>query len=160
VKSETARYVELLERRLTLLGSLIQTLEAWRKAFIGFDMQNAEQRIAEEEQLCRLIQAADAEIATLQARRAERAGLAARRGELDWPRGSETSAALHERALAALNRMAAAQKELRRLNEVNQAILRRSRQTVNALRNLFISYAPTYASPASPGAGLVYQERI
>lgn len=152
--------MELLERRLTLLGSLIQTLEAWRKAFIGFDLQTAEQRIAEEEQLCRIIQTLDAEIANLQVRRAERAGLAPRTGELGWLRESETGAALHERALAALNRMAAAQNDLRRLNEGNQAILRRSRQTVNALRNLFISYAPTYASPASPGVGMVYQERI
>ena len=152
--------MELLERRLTLLGSLIQTLEAWRKAFIGFDLQNAEQRIAEEEQLCRIIQTLDAEIATLQARRAERAGLPPRRGELDWPWGSETSGGLHERARTTLIRMVAAQNELRRLNAVNQAILRRSRQTVNALRNLFISYAPTYASPESPGVGMVYQERI
>ncbi len=160
MKSESARYVELLERRLTLLGSLIQTLEAWRKAFIGFDLQNAEERIAEEDQLCRIIQALDAEIANLQARRAEREGLAPRTGELGWPRGSETGGGSHERALAALNRMATAQNELRRLNEVNQAILRRSRHTVNALRNLFISYAPTYASPETPGAGMVYQERI
>ncbi len=152
--------MEFLERRLTLLGSLIQTLEAWRKAFIGFDLQNAEERIAEEDQLCRIIQALDAEIANLQARRAEREGLAPRTGELGWPRGSETGGGSHERALAALNRMATAQNELRRLNEVNQAILRRSRHTVNALRNLFISYAPTYASPETPGAGMVYQERI
>jgi hypothetical protein len=160
VKSESARYVELLERRLTLLGSLIQTLEEWRQAFIGFDLQKAEQRIAEEEQLCRLIQTLDAEIANLQARRAERAGLTPRTGELGWPWGSETGGGLRERALAALNRMAATHNELRRLNDLNQAILRRSRQTVNALRNLFISYSPTYASPASPGAGMVYQERI
>lgn len=160
MKSESARYVELLERRLTLLASLIQTLEAWRKAFIGFDLQTAEQRIAEEEQFCRTIQTVDAEIANLQARRAERAVLAPQTGELAWPEGSETGAGLRERALAALNRMAAAQNELRRLNEGNQAILRRSRQTVNALRNLFISFAPTYASPASPSAGMVYQERI
>jgi hypothetical protein len=152
--------VELLERRLTLLGSLIQTVEAWRKAFIGFDLQNADQRIAEEEQLCRIIQTLDAEIANLQARRAERAGLPPHTGELGWPRGSETGVGLPERTRTTLSRMAAAQNELRRLNEVNQAILRRSRQTVNALRNLFISYAPTYASPASPGAGMVYQERI
>jgi len=152
--------VELLERRLTLLGSLIHTVQEWRKAFIGFDLQNAEQRIAEEEQLCALIQTLDAEITNLQARRAERAGLAPRTGELGWPWGSETGTGLRERALGALTRMAAAQNELRRLNEGNQAILRRSRQTVNALRNLFISYAPTYASPASPGAGMVYQERI
>jgi hypothetical protein len=160
VKSESARYVELLERRLTLLGSLIHTVEAWRKAFIGFDLQTAEQRIAEEEQFCRIIQTLDSEIANLQARRAERAGQALRTGELGWLRDSETGAGLHERALAALNRMAAAQSELKRVNEVNQAMLRRSRQTVNALRNLFISYAPTYASPASPGAGMLYQERI
>jgi hypothetical protein len=160
VKSESARYVELLERRLTLLGALIQTLEEWRKAFIGFDLQKAEQRIAEEEQLCRIIQALDAEIANLQARRAERAGLALRAGELGWPWGSEAGAGLREHALAALNRMAAAHNELRRINDINQAILRRSRQTVNALRNLFISYEPTYASPTSPGAGMVYQERI
>jgi erythromycin esterase-like protein len=160
MKSESARYVELLERRLTLLVSLIQKAKEWRKAFIGFDLQNAEQRIAEEEQLCRTIQALDAEIATLQARRAERAGLAPRTGQLGWPRESETTAGLHERERATLSRIAAAQNELRRLNDINQAILRRSRQTVNALRNLFISYAPTYASPASPGAGMVYQERI
>jgi hypothetical protein len=160
MKSESARYMELLERRLTLLGSLLHTAKEWRKAFIGFDLQAAEQRIAEEEQLCRTIQTLDAEIATLQPHRPERAGLAPRRGELDWPWGSETGADLHERALAALNRMGAAQNELRRLNDVNQAILRRSRQTVNALRNLFISYEPTYASPASPRAGMVYQERI
>lgn len=152
--------MELLERRLTLLGSLIHTLAEWRKAFIGFDLQTAEQRIAEEEQLCRMIQILDAELASLQARRAERAGLAPLTSELGWPWGSEAGASLRERALAELNRMAAAQNELRRLNEGNQAILRRSRQTVNALRNLFISYAPTYAWPASPGAGMVYQERI
>ena len=152
--------MELLERRLTLFNSLIQTVEEWRKAFIGFDLQIAEQRIAEEEHLCVIIHTLDAEIANLQARRAELAGLAPRTGELGWLRESETGAGLRERALAALNRIAAAQNELRRLNEGNQAILRRSRQTVNALRNLFISYAPTYASPASPGAGMVYQERI
>jgi hypothetical protein len=160
VKSESARYVELLERRLTLLGSLTQAAIEWRKAFIAFDLQTAEQRIAEEEQLCRIIQTLDAEMANLQARRGERAGLVPRTGELGWPQGSEISAGLHDRALAALNRMTAAQNDLRRLNDVNHAILRRSRQTVNALRNLFISYEPTYGSPASPTAGMVYQERI
>jgi hypothetical protein len=160
VKSESARYVELLERRLTLLDSLVQAAKEWRKSFIGFDLHTAEQLIAEEEQLCRIIQALDAEIVNLRARGAERAGLAPRMSELGWPRDWETGAGLSQRALAALNRMAAAQSELKRVNEVNQAILRRSRQTVNALRNLFTSYEPTYGSPASPGAGLVYQERI
>jgi hypothetical protein len=59
-----------------------------------------------------------------------------------------------------LGRVATAQAELKKLNDAHQAMLRRSRRTVQVLMNLFNSYAPTYSAPVAAAAGTIYEERV
>ena len=139
---DSTRYLNLLERRLDLLGTLTMALKESRNDFIAMDLSGMERRIAEQEQLCSRIRSLDSEISSVQARCAGRAGL------LDGDMQIRT----------ALGRISAAQLELKRANDTHQAMLRRSRRTVQVLLNVFNSLAPTYSAPASVGS--TYEERV
>jgi hypothetical protein len=160
MKSESARYLELVERRVSLLRALVRAETEWRRAFIGLDMQNAERCAADEEQLCANIRTIDSDIATLQANQSKRSGAGSNASEFSWPKTPDVDSRVHQSIRAALGQMMELHLDLKRANETRQAILRRSRYTVSALRNLFNSYASTYGAPVAPGVGTIYEERV
>jgi len=160
MKSESVRYLGLLERRLALLDSLSKTLAESRGQFISMDLEAIGIRIVEQEQLCAQIRSLDTEITSAQVRCAERAGMRPCRDAISWLDLRDGDTGQHEQIRLALGRIAVAQAELKRLNDAHQAMLRRSRRTVNVLLNLFNSYAPTYGAPASPASGTICEERV
>jgi len=154
------KILELLERRLELVRALIRLGAQWRRAFIDWNLDHSEQCAAEEEKLSRQILALDMEIASHEGRRlprseqdaAVRSVRAADPAEMDWHKDS--------RIREVLDRMRALHLELMQSNEIRKSILRRSKITMTALRNLFNSYAPTYAAPAASSTGTIYEERV
>jgi hypothetical protein len=159
VKSESARYLKLLERRLELLGSLAKALVEARNDFICTDFGAIERGIQQQEQFCTQIRSLDAEITSVQIGCAERASLRPCTDAISWPGSPDGNARQDEQIRATLGRVAAAQAELKKLNDAHQAMLRRSRRTVKVLLNLFNSYAPTYAAPVAIASGTTYEER-
>jgi hypothetical protein len=160
VNKESAQYLGLLERRLGLLDGLSKALVDSRGDFISLDMEAVHKRISEQEQFCRQIQSLDTEITRAQVHCAEASRAKPCANAIFWPGSPDEEAATSDRIRAAMERVAAAQSELKRLNNAHQAMLRRSRRTVNALLNLFQSYAPTYSEPAAPPVGMIYEERV
>ena len=106
------------------------------------------------------VRSLDGEITTVQTQCAEGAGIHPCTDAISWPRLPDEDAGQTERIGLTLRRIAAAQEELKRVNDAHQAMLRRSRRTVNVLLNLFQSYAPTYGEPASLASGTIYEERV
>jgi hypothetical protein len=160
MKSESERYLGLLERRLLALDSLSSALAGSRADFISMDIEAIQQRIQEQEQFCSQIRALDNDITTAQVRCAKLSGMRPPVNEISWPDSGATDAALGDKIYEAMQRIAVAQVNLKRLNDAHQALLRRSRRTVHVLVNLFQSYAPTYAVQASPATGTICEERV
>jgi hypothetical protein len=125
---ERERYLELLERRLTLLGDLAGALRASTEALVQLDLDTIHRKVGEQERLCHEIRSLDRGLDVLQ--RKCRAGLA--------PGGD---------CPALLARMAEAQAEVRTLNRKHAALVRRSRRTLEAMMNFLRSTSPTYADP-------------
>jgi len=157
VDAESTRYLKLLERRLALLDALATGLKESRNDFVAMDLPAMERCIAEQEQLCGQIRSLDGEISTMQAKCAGRVGMPARADAISWPGSPDGDRQSDAQILALLGRISAAQVDLKKLNDAHQAMLRRSRRTVQVLVNLFNSYAPTYSAPASVGSS--YEER-
>ena len=163
--AESARYEELLERRIALLESLAKTLAEARGDFIALDLEAMRRGIREQEQFCGQIRALDQDITHAQIRCARLAGLPPVTNAIAWPPslGEETPSGIpgaENKIRDALRRVAAAQSQLQRVNNDHQALLRRSRRTVHVLLNLFQSYAPTYAAQVAPASGTLCEERI
>jgi flagellar biosynthesis/type III secretory pathway chaperone len=159
VKSQSERYLGLLEQRLSLLTSLTRALAASRGDFVAMDLESIQRRIGEQEQLCTQIQALDHEITQAQMRIA-RLTVSPSPPDLCWPDAVGCEAVTGSQIDSALRRIAQAQTELKRLNDAHQSLLRRSRQSIHVLLNLFESYAPTYGTPGSPETGTICQERV
>lgn len=145
----SAKVLQLLERRLELLRKLIRAGEEWRRAFIRLHLDESELRAADEELLCRQIGILDREIMALRSKEPEASST---NFQKTAPADSGIRAALAETAALHL--------ELKQSNELKVAILKRSKFTINALRNLFNSLAPTYAAPAAPSVGTIYEENV
>lgn len=160
MRAESERYLVLLEQRLMLLEALSRTLAASRADFVALDLEAVRTRLREQEQFCGQIRALDGDITQAQARYAKLVGFAAHPNEIFWPDCAGSDAALSERIGETMRRVAAAQVELKRLNDAHQSLLRRSAQTVHVLLNLFRSYAPSYALPATPKTGTLCEERV
>ncbi len=156
--SESTRYLKLLERRLDLLGALADTLAKSRNDFVSMDLGAMERRIAEQEQFCKQIRSLDTDITSAQVRCAQSVGLRPCTDAISWPSTPGGNAAQDEQIRAMLGRIAAAQTQLKRINSAHQAMLRRSKRTVQVLLNLFNSFAPTYAAPGA--IGTTYEERV
>jgi hypothetical protein len=150
MKFQSSKVLELIESRLELLRALIQMEKAWRSAFIALKLRDSERCAADEELICERIRVLDREIASLQA--------------LGRESGSAKSSAvdpiIDRRIDAALAQMESLHLDLKHSNRVKQAILRRSKFTLNALQNLFNSHAPTYAAPATPSIGTMCEENV
>jgi hypothetical protein len=160
MKSGCARYLKLVERRLELLRELVRLEAEWRAAFIGMDMKGSERCVAEENILCEQIRILDQEIATLQQNQLKPIPMIQKGLDAGSSPSLDSDPIIYPKILAALERIAALQLELRRSNQTRRAILKRSKLTMNALRNLFNSYAPTYAAPAAPTTGTIYEENV
>ena len=160
MKAESERYWQLLERRLSLLDALSQTLAASRADFIALDLETIRTRIREQEQFCLQIRTLDDDITQAQIRCAKLAGVPSPSGEICWPSPAGTDPALAAKIRETMQRVAAAQGTLQQLNDAHQALLRRSRRTVHVLLNLFQSHAPTYATQVSPATGTICEERV
>lgn len=158
---ESKQYLGLLEKRLLLLEALSSTLTAARADFIALDLDSIHTGLREQERLCTQIRELDSVISRTQLRYAKLVGLPARPNEISWPAaaaGSESAVAnkIHNTMI----RLAAAQAQLKRVNDTHQSLLRRSRRNVQALLNLFQSYAPEYSVRAAPGTGTLCEERV
>ena len=147
MSAEATRYLDLLEERLALLGALATALTAARTDIVSLDITALESRIAEQDRLCTEIRSLDVQLDRVQSQCATHfsppsmrgsvivAGLAA---DSDFARRRET-----------LARLARVQANVKKLNNEHQALVRRSRRTVNALLNSYASFAMTYSNPVA-----------
>jgi hypothetical protein len=160
-QSESKQYLALLDKRLLLLEALSSTLLAARADFIALDLDSIHTGLREQERICVQIRALDSDISRTQLKYAKLMGLPAGQNEISWPAAAaepedNVAAKIHNTML----RLAAAQSQLKRVNDTHQALLRRSRRNVQALLNLFQSYAPEYSVRAAPGTGTLCEERV
>ena len=157
MKSRYERQLALIQRRLELLRSLLRIQSEWRRAFVGLDMKASERFAMDEELVCRQIMTLDREIAS-----AQQAGPTPSPGRPGISESTDPDEVLIAQGeiRAALREMSALHAALHHSNQVRQAILRRSIFTLRALRNLFNSYAPTYAAPAVPHRGALCEENV
>jgi hypothetical protein len=144
MSAETARYLELLEERLALLGSLAAALTAARTDIVSLDINGLEARIAEQERLCIEVRSLDAQLDRVQRQCAahfmgQSAPTPGRSLDTDLIRRRET-----------LDRLNRVQATVKQLNAEHQALLRRSRRTVSALLHSYHSFSSTYSNPADP----------
>ena len=149
--NQTSRYLELLELWITLLDSLSETLMAARAAIVAFDIESLESHVAEQQQLCREMQALHEEVARLEYQCAAHLRL----------RGGQDSASRDAQLEDALQRLQQAQANVKRLNEVHQNVLCRSQRTIvallHSLRTFDGSYQETAMLQATKRAGIQEQ---
>ena len=160
MKPESERYLALLEKRLSVLEALSKTLAACRNDFIAMDLESMQNRIQEQEGFCSEIQNLDKDITNVQIRCANFAGVSPRTSEIFWPDAVGPDDGFRGRIRETMQRVAAAQIELKRLNDAHQAMLRRSRATVGVLINFLQAYAPGYSIPPSQQTGTLCEERV
>lgn len=138
MNNETTRYLELLELRITLLDSLSKTLAAARVAIVSFDIDALESQVAQQQQLCCEIRALDEQVERLKYQCA--AHLRLRGGQA----ADDSDVELED----ALDRLHQAQANARNLNDVHQAMLRRSQRTIMALLHSLRTFEGTYQETA------------
>jgi FlgN protein len=149
MNTETTQYLVLLERRITLLGSLASSLAAARTGIVALDIDGLEQRIHEQEKLCVNIQTLDAQIDRLQR------GCAAQMGLTTASTAVAPAVDGSMRLRETLARLSQVQSVVKKLNTEHQLLLRRSRRTVCALLNSYHSFALTYGEPGAPRSSSV-----
>jgi hypothetical protein len=148
LNSEITRFLELLEQRIELLGSLADALVSARSDVVSFDLDGLEARIAKQERLCVEIRSVDVRIDQVQRQCAAQLH--------PVPGEPPTDAVRHDRRRMreTLTRLQEVQASVQRLNDAHQLLLRRSRRTVNALLNSYHSFAMTYSDPSSGHASI------
>jgi hypothetical protein len=135
---ENTTYLELLEKRIALLNSLSSALLASRSAMAAFDINGLESRIAQQQALCTEIQQLDEQTERLQYQCAAHLRM----------RGTEEAVANSPELETALIRLHQAQSAVKQLNTAHQALVSRSRRTVNALLNSLHTFEGNYRSTA------------
>lgn len=148
MKLETNRYLTLLEQRLFLLQLLATGLRQSRKAFVNLDLNGIHQCVAEQESLCNQIRFLDQELNALQ----QQCGRGRDAVEPATDAGllvGDDDAGLSPRLQQVFDSLSVAQTEVRHLNEVHAALLRRSRRSVNVLMNCLANYEATYSVPSA-----------
>ena len=136
-------YQQFVEHHICLLQELSDSLEAGRAAIVSFRLQDFEESINDHKRLCVQISALNTEV-----------------------RRAFPLAALNQSSVAIAGdlsrRLQQARERLQKLNTEQQALLLRSRRTVNAMLNGFRSFEGSYAAEArkqtSGGASLL--ERV
>jgi len=147
MRPELETYLELLERRLSLLRLLAQEFVDCRKEFVALDLEGMYRRISEQEELCRQIQRLHPAIRALQRTCAAQLGLD-KHGAAVRPE----DAAWADRLSRVMRELGEAQVEVGRLNQIHAAYLRRSRKTIDVLMNYIGRYTMMYARPGEPGS--------
>jgi flagellar FlgN protein len=144
VKVETTSYLELLEQRIALLGSLSDALLAARTAVVSFDLDGLEAQIADQNRLCGEIRSLDHHIEQLRFQcAASPSGAGPDKSVAQTPSHDDPG------LLATFNRLNQAQVRVKHLNDAHQVLLGRSRRTVSALLTSYHSFALTYSDPSS-----------
>jgi hypothetical protein len=138
MNNETSRYLELLERRITLLNSISKTLTAARVAIVSFDINALESQVAQQQQLCGEVRALDEQVERLEYQCAAHQRL--RGGQA----GNDSDVELDD----ALDRLHQAHANAKNLNDVHQAILRRSQRTILALLHSLRTFEGNYQETA------------
>lgn len=149
VNSETERYLELLDRRIGLLGTLAESLVQVRQDIVSLDVNGLEARISQQEQLCRQVGALDGQLDQLQERCATSLRASAEKGEGKGAGHVERGEreVLAARLTETRERMRSAQGRVKQLNATHQELLRRCRRTAGALLNMYGTFEATYAEP-------------
>lgn len=160
IRSENERYLALLEKRLSLLESLSSTLRAAQNDFVAMDLDAIHTGLREQERFCVRIRSLDGDITQAQIRCAKLAGLPPVTNEIFWPEPAQVNSSLANRIRETMRRVASAQEQLKRVNQTHQCLLRKSRRNVQALLNLFQSYAPGYSVEATNRTGTLCEERV
>jgi flagellar FlgN protein len=142
VSAETKRYLELLEERLALLGSLATALTAARTDIVSLDINGLEARIAEQDHLCTEIRSLDLQLDRVQFQCITHLG----KPSSQFVGSAAASDSIRHREI--LDRLTRVQANVKQLNDEHQALLRRSRRTVNALLNSYHTFAMTYSNPS------------
>jgi len=140
VNNETERYLEMLDRRIGLLGTLAESFVEVRADIICLDVSGLEARIAQQEQLCRQVGALDRQLDKLQEQCVTSLRTSTGRS------GSEREV-VAARLVETGERMKSAQGRVKQLNATHQELLRRCRRTTGALLNLYSTFEATYAEP-------------
>jgi hypothetical protein len=146
VSTEITRDLELLEQRLDLLGSLSAALTAARSDIVSLDISSFESRIADQQRLCVEIGSLDTQLDRVQRQCATHLTHSGEKA----PNSALDSDATRRRET--IERLARVQASVQKLNAEHQALLRRSRRTVNALLNSYHTFALTYSNPADHNA--------
>jgi hypothetical protein len=120
-----------MERLLFLLRALAERFAASRQEFVAMNLDGIYQCVAEQEDLCRQIQALQTANSTLDM------GVAGNEG----PEGIE-------RLRTVMRELRDVHAELGRLSQTHAAFLRRSGRTMEMLLNSVANYALTYTRPA------------
>lgn len=160
VRSEGERYLALLEKRLSLLESLSSTIRSAQDDFVAMDLDAIHARLREQERFCARILSLDGDITQAQIRCAKLVGLPPVTNEIFWPARTQENSSLTIKIRETLRRVASAQERLKRVNQAHQSLLRKSRRNVQALVNLFQSYAPGYSVEATTRTGTLCEERV
>ncbi|MGA2420784.1 MAG: flagellar export chaperone FlgN [Candidatus Acidiferrum sp.] len=158
MKSETERYLELLDRRIGLLGTLAESLVQVRTDIVCLDVNGLEARISQQEQLCRQVGALDGQLDKLQEQCATSLRASALAGNAGVPGGKEREMLAKQPSTQleeTRERMKSAQGRVKQLNASHQELLRRCRRTTNALLNSYATFANTYADPWRAGRALL-----
>ena len=141
--TDTTRFLELLEQRIALLGSLADSLVAARTDVVSLDINGLESRIAHQEHLCNDIRSLDGQLDRVQRQCAAQLALPS---ENILASGASSGG---QRMREILTRLQAAQSSVQQLNDAHQLLLRRSRRTVSALLNSMHSFAMIYSDPSA-----------
>jgi len=150
MSADTARYLQLLEERLALLGSLTTALAAARTDIVSLDINGLEARIAEQERLCAEIRSLDTQLDRVQRQCAAHIHVQPAALVPSQPPPTIGSASHSDfiRCRETLDRLNRVQATVKLLNAEHQALLRRSRRTVSALLHSYHSFSLTYSNPA------------
>jgi hypothetical protein len=127
MNSQVDAHFRLVERQLSLFRLLARQLVDCRAEFVGMDLDGIYKRVAEQEELCRRIEALCP------------SGMALSQGEESTDDRKKLPLLIRE--------LSDAQAEVHRLNQVQAAYLRRSRKTVDILIRALESTSGIYGPP-------------
>ena len=145
-KSEDARYLHLIERRLALVRELRDVLLKSRDAIVSMNLEETDRRTCEQERLCAQIRVTDANLAAAQSARAQQSGRPKQLG-LSWISTQADDPAIIAKIRESMGALGELRIEVRKINAINRSLIRRSSRTLNALVNFVNGFAPTYSDP-------------
>ena len=147
MKNEVHRYLDLLERRHSVLTLLVEGLRDSRGAFIGLNLDAIQQHTAEQGDLCTEVRFLDEEMKDVKGKLAVEYHLDERTvGSESLAKQLDPDTARRLRLL--LQGLESIQAEVRRLNRVQAELLRRSRRSIHVLMNVVANCQGTYQPPS------------